>query len=67
MTKLSEDIIYDGTGTTGGLLDIRYVHKGQLAKGLIGSITVGVDPGETNDDDTMSSMNFGSASESASS
>ena len=59
MTKLSEDIIYDQSGTTGGLLDIRYAHRNRLADGIIGSITVGVDPDETNDNDTMSSMSFG--------
>ncbi|MFF3505540.1 intradiol ring-cleavage dioxygenase [Streptomyces sp. NPDC003247] len=60
MTTLEGDIIYDQSGTQGGLLDIQYVRKGQIAKGLIGSITMGVDPDETNDNDTMASMNFGS-------
>ncbi|MFI9828230.1 intradiol ring-cleavage dioxygenase [Streptomyces sp. NPDC051913] len=47
-TTLDEDTIYDGTGTAGGLLKLRY-RKDHIAKGVRGSITVGVDPEATND------------------
>lgn len=47
-TTLTEDTIYDQSGVTGGLLKLTY-GKGRIARGVIGSITMGVDPDETND------------------
>ncbi|MFF7279427.1 intradiol ring-cleavage dioxygenase [Streptomyces griseorubiginosus] len=47
-TTLTEDTIYDQSGTTGGLLKLKYSKK-NIAKGVIGSITMGVDPDTTND------------------
>ena len=47
-TTLTEDTIYDQSGTTGGLLKLKY-HKKNIAKGVVGSITMGVDPDTTND------------------
>ncbi|MGW0706634.1 intradiol ring-cleavage dioxygenase [Streptomyces sp. NPDC002643] len=46
-TTLDEDTIYDGTGTQGGLLKLRY-DKRDIAKGVRASLTVGVDPEATN-------------------
>ncbi|MEU0947817.1 intradiol ring-cleavage dioxygenase [Streptomyces canus] len=51
-TTLTEDTIYDQSGTTGGLLRLKY-NKKNIAKGVIGSITMGVDPDATNDNTTM--------------
>ncbi|WP_369029214.1 intradiol ring-cleavage dioxygenase [Streptomyces adonidis] len=45
-TTLTEDTIYDQSGTTGGLLKLKYDKK-NIAKGVIGSITMGVDPEAT--------------------
>ncbi|MFJ4841978.1 intradiol ring-cleavage dioxygenase [Streptomyces sp. NPDC088746] len=47
-TTLTEDTIYDQSGVTGGLLKLSY-RKGKMARGVIGSITMGVDPDETHD------------------
>ena len=47
-TTLTEDTISDQTGTTGGLLKLKY-NKKNIAKGVIGSITMGVAPDTTND------------------
>ncbi|KPI09490.1 intradiol ring-cleavage dioxygenase [Actinobacteria bacterium OK074] len=47
-TTLTEDGIYDQSGTTGGLLRLRY-DKRHIGRGVRGSITVGVDPDETHD------------------
>jgi protocatechuate 3,4-dioxygenase beta subunit len=47
-TLLSEDTIYDQSGTTGGLLRLRY-DKRDIAKGVHASLTVGVDPDATQD------------------
>ena len=47
-TTLTEDTIYDQSGTTGGLLKLKY-NKKNIAKGVIGSLTMGVDPDATND------------------
>ncbi|MER5891899.1 intradiol ring-cleavage dioxygenase [Streptomyces sp. NPDC001876] len=47
-TTLTEDTIYDRSGVTGGLLKLSY-GKGRMARGVTGSITMGVDPDETND------------------
>ncbi|KQW16271.1 intradiol ring-cleavage dioxygenase [Streptomyces sp. Root369] len=48
-TTLDEDMIYDGGGVTGGLLRLRYRKGDGIGKGVRASITVGVDPEETND------------------
>ncbi|MCL6734700.1 intradiol ring-cleavage dioxygenase [Streptomyces neyagawaensis] len=45
-TTLDEDTIYDGSGTQGGLLKLKY-RKNDIAKGVTGTITVGVDPDAT--------------------
>lgn len=47
-TTLDEDSIYDGSGAQGGLLKLKYREDG-IARGVRGSITVGVDPEATND------------------
>jgi protocatechuate 3,4-dioxygenase beta subunit len=47
-TTLTEDHIYDQSGTTGGLLKLKYDKK-HIAKGVLGSLTMGVDPDTTND------------------
>ncbi|MET9455061.1 intradiol ring-cleavage dioxygenase [Streptomyces canus] len=47
-TTLTEDTIYDQSGTTGGLLKLKY-NKKNIAKGVIGSLTMSVDPEATND------------------
>ncbi|WP_432133621.1 intradiol ring-cleavage dioxygenase [Streptomyces sp. bgisy154] len=47
-TKLTEDTIYDQSGTTGGLLKLKY-NKNKISKGVVASITMGVDPDETHD------------------
>ncbi|WP_406393774.1 intradiol ring-cleavage dioxygenase [Streptomyces sp. NBC_00882] len=47
-TTLDEDTIYDGGGVTGGLLRLKY-RKDGIGKGVRASITVGVDPEATND------------------
>ncbi|MFI5549214.1 intradiol ring-cleavage dioxygenase [Streptomyces sp. NPDC051738] len=46
-TTLDEDTIYDQSGTTGGLLKLKY-KKNDIAKGVLATITVGVDPEATN-------------------
>ncbi|MFF9034239.1 intradiol ring-cleavage dioxygenase [Streptomyces sp. NPDC014892] len=47
-TTLDEDFIYDGNGAQGGLLRLRY-DRGDIAKGVRASLTVGVDPEATNE------------------
>lgn len=47
-TTLTEDTIYDQSGTTGGLLKLKY-NKKNIARGVVGSLTMGVDPDATND------------------
>ncbi|MFF4657816.1 intradiol ring-cleavage dioxygenase [Streptomyces sp. NPDC001381] len=47
-TLLSEDTIYDQSGTTGGLLRLRYDRR-DITKGVHASLTVGVDPEATHD------------------
>ncbi|MEW2401612.1 intradiol ring-cleavage dioxygenase [Streptomyces sp. NPDC046862] len=47
-TTLDGDSIYDGSGTQGGLLKLRY-DKRNIAKGVRASLTVGVDPEATNE------------------
>ncbi|MDR6979728.1 protocatechuate 3,4-dioxygenase beta subunit [Streptomyces sp. 3330] len=47
-TTLTEDTIYDQSGAQGGLLKLRY-DKRDIARGVHGSLTVGVDPEATED------------------
>ncbi|MER5275338.1 intradiol ring-cleavage dioxygenase [Streptomyces sp. NPDC002809] len=47
-TTLTEDTIYDQSGVTGGLLKLSYRRK-HIERGVVGSITMGVDPDETHD------------------
>ncbi|MER7477781.1 intradiol ring-cleavage dioxygenase [Streptomyces sp. NPDC126510] len=42
-TTLDEDTIYPGNGTEGGLLKLKY-KKGAIAKGVVATLTMGVDP-----------------------
>jgi protocatechuate 3,4-dioxygenase beta subunit len=46
-TTLDEDTIYPDNGTEGGLLKLKY-KKNAIAKGVVATITVGVDPEATN-------------------
>ncbi len=66
-TTLDDDTIYDGSGTQGGLLKLKYKKNG-IAKGVVGSITVGVDPEATNTgtDDSVQPGASETTSESAS-
>jgi hypothetical protein len=64
-TTLDEDTIYDGSGTAGGLLKLRY-RKDDIGKGVRGSITVGVDPEAVNDGQDLPPGPSESASPSAS-
>ncbi|MCT9076353.1 intradiol ring-cleavage dioxygenase [Streptomyces fulvoviolaceus] len=43
-TELADDMVYDGGGTSSGLLTLKAVHKKDPSKGYKGSITLGVDP-----------------------
>ncbi|MFC8669208.1 MULTISPECIES: intradiol ring-cleavage dioxygenase [Streptomyces] len=47
-TTLTEDTIYDQSGTAGGLLKLKYKKNG-IAKGVVGTITMGVDPDATHE------------------
>nr|WP_043490883.1 MULTISPECIES: intradiol ring-cleavage dioxygenase [Streptomyces] len=47
-TTLDEDTIYPGNGAQGGLLTLKY-KKGRIEKGVIGTLTLGVDPDTTHD------------------
>ncbi|MFI9580692.1 intradiol ring-cleavage dioxygenase [Streptomyces sp. NPDC052236] len=47
-TTLDEDTIYPGNGAEGGLLTLKY-KKGQIARGVHASLTLGVDPDLTNE------------------
>ncbi|MEU4892103.1 intradiol ring-cleavage dioxygenase [Streptomyces sp. NPDC044780] len=47
-TTLDEDGIYPGNGAQGGLLNLKY-RKGKIEKGVVGSLTLGVDPDATHD------------------
>ncbi|MEE4596575.1 intradiol ring-cleavage dioxygenase [Streptomyces sp. DSM 41524] len=47
-TTLDEDGIYPGNGAQGGLLKVKY-RKGKIEKGVVGSLTLGVDPEATHD------------------
>ncbi|MDF3142537.1 MULTISPECIES: intradiol ring-cleavage dioxygenase [unclassified Streptomyces] len=46
-TTLDEDTIYPDNGTEGGLLKLKY-KKNDIAKGVVATITMGVDPEATN-------------------
>ncbi|NBM18507.1 intradiol ring-cleavage dioxygenase [Streptomyces sp. GC420] len=48
-TTLDEDTIYPGNGTQGGLLKLTYRKKGDISKGVTGTLTMGVAPDETNE------------------
>ncbi|MFM9451258.1 intradiol ring-cleavage dioxygenase [Streptomyces europaeiscabiei] len=67
-TTLDDDTIYDGSGVQGGLLKLKYKKKDDIANGVVGSITVGVDPEATNTgtDDSVQPDASDPASESAS-
>ncbi|MFD8213734.1 intradiol ring-cleavage dioxygenase [Streptomyces sp. NPDC059697] len=43
-TKLADDMVYDGGGTSSGLLALKPVHKKDPSKGFKGSIILGIDP-----------------------
>ncbi|MFB7605909.1 intradiol ring-cleavage dioxygenase [Streptomyces gardneri] len=45
-TTLDDDTIYPGNGAEGGLLTLKYP-KGKIAKGVVATLTMGVDPDET--------------------
>ena len=60
-TTLDEDTIYDGSGTQGGLLRLKY-DKRNIAKGVHASLTVGVDPESTNDGQDLPPQPSASAS-----
>ncbi|MFD7446917.1 intradiol ring-cleavage dioxygenase [Streptomyces sp. NPDC059909] len=47
-TKLQDDTIYDQSGVTGGLLKLKY-RKGHIDRGVVGTITMGVEPDATHD------------------
>lgn len=47
-TTLTEDTIYDQSGTTGGLLKVKY-NKANIARGVTASLTLGIDPDATNE------------------
>ena len=66
-TTLTEDTIYDQSGTAGGLLKLKYKKNG-IAKGVLGSITMGVDPDATHEgtDDAVQPGASATESESAS-
>ncbi|MDX3129674.1 intradiol ring-cleavage dioxygenase [Streptomyces europaeiscabiei] len=63
-TTLDEDTIYDGSGTRGGLLKLRYDTR-DIARGVRASLTVGVDPEATNDGTGMPPQPSASASPAA--
>lgn len=48
-TALDDDTVYTGDGATGGLLSLEQVSADDPSAGLIGSITVGVDPEHVSD------------------
>ncbi|WP_405767919.1 intradiol ring-cleavage dioxygenase [Streptomyces sp. NBC_00080] len=47
-TTLDNDMVYDGGGTSSGLLTLKAVHKADPSEGYKGSITLGVDPDAEN-------------------
>ncbi|WP_328341120.1 intradiol ring-cleavage dioxygenase [Streptomyces violaceus] len=64
-TTLDEDTIYPGNGTEGGLLKLKY-RKNAIAKGVVATLTLGVDPEATHDGTDDAVQPGGSASASAS-
>ncbi|MFD8274554.1 intradiol ring-cleavage dioxygenase [Streptomyces flaveolus] len=50
--SLDQDTIYPGTGTPGGLLQLVY-DRGHVTRGVVGHITMAVDPEAENDGDGM--------------
>ncbi|MBG0853791.1 intradiol ring-cleavage dioxygenase [Streptomyces spinoverrucosus] len=64
-TTLTEDTIYDQSGTAGGLLKLKY-QKNDIAKGVLATITVGVDPEATHTGTEGSAQPGASATTSAS-
>jgi protocatechuate 3,4-dioxygenase beta subunit len=63
-TTLDEDTIYPGNGTEGGLLKLNY-KKGAIAKGVVATLTMGVDPEATQDGTGDSAQPGASASAAA--
>ncbi|WMD02969.1 intradiol ring-cleavage dioxygenase [Streptomyces sp. FXY-T5] len=63
-TTLDDDTIYPGNGTEGGLLKLKY-RKGAIAKGVVATLTMGVDPEATQDGTGDSVQPGASASASA--
>ncbi len=47
-TTLDNDMVYDGSGASSGLLTLDAVHKKDPSKGYKGSLTLGVDPDAEN-------------------
>jgi protocatechuate 3,4-dioxygenase beta subunit len=64
-TTLDEDTIYPGNGTEGGLLKLKY-KKGAISKGVVATLTMGVDPEATQDGTGDSTRPGASASATAS-
>ncbi|MGW0985738.1 intradiol ring-cleavage dioxygenase [Streptomyces sp. NPDC002486] len=64
-TTLDDDTIYPGNGTEGGLLKLKY-KKGAIAKGVLATLTMGVDP-EATQDGTGDAVQPGASASSASS
>ncbi|GAA2588074.1 protocatechuate dioxygenase [Streptomyces roseoviolaceus] len=64
-TTLDEDTIYPGNGTEGGLLKLKY-RKNAIAKGVVATLTLGVDPEATHDGTDDAVQPGASASASAS-
>jgi protocatechuate 3,4-dioxygenase beta subunit len=62
---LDEDGIYPGGGVTGGLLDLRY-REGRIERGVLGAITMSVDPAAVNTGSGAGPQPSASASASAS-
>ena len=62
---LDEDGIYPGGGVTGGLLNLRY-RKGHIERGVLGAITMSVDPAAVNSGSGAQPSASASASASAS-
>ncbi|NEA62604.1 intradiol ring-cleavage dioxygenase [Streptomyces sp. SID12488] len=47
-TTLDNDMVYDGGGSSSGLLTLKPVHKKDVSKGYKGFITLGIDPDAEN-------------------
>ncbi|GGL95371.1 hypothetical protein GCM10010129_44100 [Streptomyces fumigatiscleroticus] len=65
-TTLTEDMIYDQSGATGGLLTLHY-NKKKIARGVAASITVAVEPEATHDGDDAGMPGIPSSTSSAAS